>query len=59
MAYATSSTSPGRRIGIKRIIDQHIELAEMPGGGGHDSGPAFLVGDIERLEPRRGAVCPG
>jgi hypothetical protein len=37
------------------IIDQHIELAEMPGGGGHDGGPALLFGHIKRFEPRRGA----
>ena len=86
MAYATSSTSPGRRIGMTRmrsaridgsavrhagridrhdpvpgfgaveilfaaagdagIVDQHIEFAEMPGGGGHDSSPTLLFGHI-------------
>jgi hypothetical protein len=27
----------------------------MPGGGGHDGGPALLFGHIKRFEPRRGA----
>jgi hypothetical protein len=35
------------------IVDQHIELPEMPGGGGHDGGPTLLLGHIERFEPRR------
>jgi hypothetical protein len=39
-----------------RIVDQHIELAKMTGGGGHDGGPVLLFGNIERLEPRRGTM---
>ena len=27
----------------------------MPGGGGHDGGPALLLGHIKQFEPRRGA----
>src|SRR5262249_43509543 len=34
------------------IVDQHIELAEMSGGGGHDGGPALLLSHIERFKPR-------
>jgi hypothetical protein len=26
------------------VVDEHIELAEMPGSGGHDGGPALLLG---------------
>src|SRR5262249_46549120 len=37
------------------VIDQHIEFAEMPGGGGHDGSPILLFSHIERFEPRRGA----
>jgi hypothetical protein len=36
------------------IVDQHIELAEMSSGGGHDGGPALLSGHIKRFEPCRG-----
>jgi len=35
------------------IVDQRVELVEMPGDGGHDSGPALLPRHIERFEPRR------
>ena len=41
------------------IVDQHIELAEMPDGGGHDGGPTLLLGHIERFESRRGADAIG
>ena len=37
------------------VVDQHIELAEMPDGGGHDGGPALFFGHVKRFEPRRGA----
>ena len=37
------------------IVDQHIELAEMPRGGGHDGGPVLLFRHIKRFEARRGA----
>jgi hypothetical protein len=41
------------------IVDEHIELAEVPGGGGYDRGPTLLLGHIERFEPRRAAngIC--
>jgi hypothetical protein len=41
--------------GDTSIIDQHIEFAEVSGGGGHDGGPALLICHIKRFEPRRGA----
>jgi len=41
------------------IVDQHIELPEMLGGGGHDGGPTLLLGHIERFESRRGANSIG
>ena len=41
------------------VIDQHIEFAEMPGGGGHDGGPILLFSYIKRFKPRRGANAVG
>src|SRR5258705_362027 len=41
------------------IVDQHIELAEMSGGGGHDGGPVLLSGHVKRFEPCRGADAIG
>src|SRR4051812_20894055 len=41
------------------IVDQHIELAEMPRSGGHHGGPALLLGHIQQFEPCRGADAIG
>jgi hypothetical protein len=44
------------------LLTSTFELAEMPGGGGHDRGPALLFGHVKRFDPssdQHSTVTPG